>query len=173
MTDNNRLAISLVVTMNNTSLVTSQPATMVNSTLITVSDANSALYSEDTDAQGTTAETENEQPAIYIMPVCLLILCFIICGGNLLVMFAIRNTQSVHRITKKFIINLAVADFLIGLNFLHRILFMFSLHWVDSYWSCSFHIFLGLQTYFTNAATLMGKWATHSIDWLIGLLADR
>ena len=105
-----------------------------------------------------TEEPPSVTYTIHILTAVFLILVVIfICGGNILVMITIRKTRDVHSVTKKFIINLAVADFLIGVLTLHRILFELKPSLVDSYWSCALRSFLILLTYYTSAATLTGE----------------
>ena len=131
--------------------------TKENHSWIPVSDDNSS-WSPRSTVPDIMEETERKIAVKKVLIVAIsMLLLLLVCGGNVLVMLAIKNARDVNKITKMFVVNLAVADFLIGMTPVHRIVFELRPFWVDSYWSCVVKMFLVLQVHFTSAATLMGK----------------
>ncbi len=91
---------------------------------------------------------------LYVM-----ILIFV-CGGNLLVILAIKQTPALHTNTNIFVVNLAVADFLIGLQILQRIIQKMTPELALSSVMCSFRYNVSVSMTCCSRLSLIGKFLT-------------
>ena len=81
----------------------------------------------------------------------------LICGGNALVIIIFIRTQALRVASCASIINLAVADFCIGLDTIFLIALQVKPELLESYNACLARVGYVICIYFVSIATLTGK----------------
>ena len=125
----------------------------------------------ETSSDAPLTETSESTPATTIENITLgnlgvtnIIVCCVyglvmifICGGNLVVILAIKRTPALHTNTNIFVVNLAVADFSIGLQLLQRMMQELKPEWFDNFAMCSIRYFITEVMTSCSGLTLVGE----------------
>ena len=102
--------------------------------------------------------------AIFITIVFVVVALFI-CTGNIVVIIAIHRTPELQTNTNAFVSNLAVADFIIGLQILLvRLIYGFRNMWLNTYFFCYARSFVTVLTINASETHLVGMCCTLNIQ---------
>ena len=107
------------------------------------------------DSTDTTHNVGTMQLVVIMISVVVMIL---ICGGNVIVILAISLTPELHEITNIFVVNLAVADTLFGLQNIPVILSQIRPDVVETSTFCHGRMWTIALAAMASIMTLAGKW---------------
>ena len=79
------------------------------------------------------------------------------CGGNILVVVIIACTPALRSVTNALLVNLAMADLMVGLVQLLEVIRMFRPDVIGTYAACAFKMWLIIKMVLVSCASLLGE----------------
>ncbi len=117
-----------------------------------------ALANTSTTSLASLDEDTNVISAVQIvLAIIMVLVCLFICGSNALVIAAVYKSPSLRIISNMFVVNLAIADILFGLQSISMIITNIQPTLMEGEILCRLKLFITLTPGLTSSATLVGK----------------